>query len=80
MRSKPAIRQAEAVVAAPDEGQPLCTGVEVDRAARTLDFDAGVLVVRVRALDVELVVAPDPVRWRRMRFWQIGPLHFETGG
>jgi hypothetical protein len=52
----------------------------VKTAARVLRLDGDVLLVRVSELELELAVMPEPVRWARKRFWQIGSLNFETGG
>lgn len=72
------IRHVEEIVTAPEEGLPLCSGVEFDQASRTLAFDDDVLQVRVLELDVELDVTTHVVAWRRKRLWRVGPLMFET--
>jgi hypothetical protein len=74
------IHHVERILDAPAEGLPLFRGIEFDQAGRVLRFDGDVLLVRVSELELELAVMPEPVRWARKRFWQIGPLNFETGG
>jgi hypothetical protein len=57
-----------------DDASPLFGGAEYTASTGLLDFDDGVLTLRVAELDVQLDVMPEPVGWRAFRDYQRGPL------
>jgi hypothetical protein len=72
------IRHVEEILDAPEYGLPLGSGIEFDQPSRMLEIDIDTLRLRVAALEVELEVMPEIVRWTRKRWWRIGPLRMET--